>query len=265
MGLTLNQELQLRLIAAVPQRDEAGVTISKLTLVADSNESVIVEVPYSTDYNNLLGSLVPITLQVGRVDLHIGSDDTEPYIGRHIPCPYCGTTLISTRADRLELVCFNPACDTDLIRKLYYTFSRLNISISDAELRFIITMMSTLNVLDIHLLSIIQMLRATLTADSTQMHIGIYIKLASFISQCKPSEFLILLQIPREYYEQIQVFDLNWDTVQGFFDAMQNYRSLDPGLLAYDANLMTLVYTNLHVNRNYVEEFFKCLQPVISL
>lgn len=262
MEAQVTNTFNFRLLSVIPSRDETGHTVTKLTFQDGERDPIDIEVPYSHMYSMLeLGQIIQATL-IGpnQYNIHFPFDKAAgPYIGTLITCPFCGNILIGLEEGELQnLFCFNPACETDPYRQLFFTFNNLNIVADYESLEFLFHYMTRYAITNMHLLNIFGFLDSLVTTMAIVPNglRNIHLKLKLFLKNCRPSEFLRMLKIPPVYYEQIVIFDDMFGSVETFYEAMQNYRSMKLSLPTYDDNLMNLIYANLHLNQIYINQFF---------
>lgn len=271
MGTNIVETEDFTITDMIEDRDEYGVVVTKLKLVNNTNNSLEVRLPYSNKYRTVpIGTIVPVSIdKFGKVNITFDFPEYDgPYIGNMNQCPFCNTVLLNlTEGLSNELYCFNPECEVDFRRQLLFTFKNLNIILTDIQMNEIWNIMSIVCRPAKHLLAIFHYLHQLVITGgvlSEGLH-DVYMKIVNFYKNCSPSDFLKVLKIPPVYYDAISIFDAAYDTVEDFYNGMQNYRSLHGSLLGYDSNMMNLIYAILHTNSEYTNEFFTQKNIAISI
>jgi hypothetical protein len=254
---------------AVPNKYPDGQVVSRLTLSSTTipNKIVEIEFPYHPDYQaaNITAEIVGNDLTTnGDVDIEFRNVDNLFALNSTRICPFCGSMLLSLfETANSAIYCFNPFCFVDIQTQFCYTIRRLELSLTEEEIKCCLRLIECMSMRSPNILNLYDILVNINTntynlrmGESTIMY-SLLCKLKQFIGRCTVSKFLMLINIPETFDEDIYGLDICFNKVEDFYFEMMNYRSMGSRLPLYNSNLMNLIYSNLQVNKYFVELFFK--------
>jgi hypothetical protein len=254
--------------SAVPVKYPDGQVVSKLVLNSTTidNGYTEIEFPYHPDYQaaNITAEIVGNdSVSNGDVEIKFYNVDNLFALDSARICPFCGGILLSLfETTNSAVYCFNPFCFVDIQTQFCYTIRRLGLSLSEEEIRCCLRLIECMSVRSPNLLNLYDILANINTntynlrmSESTVMY-SLLCKFKQFINNCTVSKFLRLVNIPETFDEDIHGLDICFDNVEDFYFEMMNYRSMGSRLPLYNSNLMNLIYSNLQVNKYFVELFF---------
>lgn len=253
--------IQYNIDGVLPIRHNDGRVVSQFHLSNNTGEKYTIEYPYNSDYHtNLNNSTVrgtPVT--GGMIELNFNQVSELFSLNSTGLCPFCKTILINLLEDtNSDLYCFNPTCGPDPKERLYFITYRLNIPLTSDELDLCFDLLAYKDPRTISLLGILELLHNLNISNpiTNNIAISVYEKLKYTVINATVSDFLKIIGIPEIYDDELMLFDVVFDNINEFCFEMHNYRAMSTKLPTYNPNLMNLIYTNLQVNKWYIDLFF---------
>lgn len=260
--------IQYNLDGVFPKRHGDGRIVSAFHL-SQNDEKYIVEYPYNSDYHNYtLGSNIygtPVSRDM--IELNFSNEFNSSNTNISQLCPFCNTILINLLEDtNSDLYCFNPTCGPDPKERLYFITYRLNIPLTEDELLMCFDIMAYKAPTSISLLGLLELFYNLNFSKPiiNNIQLSIYEKLVYKVRHASVSDFLKIIGIPEIYDDELLLFDAIFDNIEDFYFEMSNYRSMSTRLPTYNPNLMNLIYTNLQVNKWYINLFFSLQSKLMS-